>query len=118
VFGNPGDPNNVFKVMKDIQIALDKSDFANLTNNIGRLDKGLDKFLEARADVGAKSNRIDLILNRIKDTGTNLTSMQSKVEDADIPMVITNLKTDQNVYQSSLEVGAKLISPSLIDFLR
>jgi flagellar hook-associated protein 3 FlgL len=118
VFGEPGDPNNVFKTIKDIQTALDTNDFQNLTHNLGRLDKGMDKFLEARADVGAKSNRIELILNRIKDTGTNLTSMQSKVEDADIPTVITNLKTDQNVYQSSLSVGAKLISTSLIDFLK
>jgi flagellar hook-associated protein 3 FlgL len=117
-FGVAGDTNNVFKVLKDIQDALKTSDFQNLTNDIGRLDKGMDKFLEVRADVGAKSNRIQLILNRLQDTGTNLTSMQSKVEDADIPGVITNLKTDQNVYQSSLEVGAKLIQPSLIDFLR
>jgi flagellar hook-associated protein 3 FlgL len=118
IFGNPGDPNNVFKTMKDIQTALNTSDFANLSNDLGRLDNGINKFLEARADVGAKSNRVNLILNRIKDTGANLTNMQSTVEDADIPTVITNLKTDQNVYQASLDVGAKIITPTLMDFLK
>jgi len=118
VFGAAGDSNNVFKVLKDISTALDNNDSANLSHDIGRLDAGMSTFLNARSDVGALNNRITLILNRIKDTGTNLTSEQSKVEDADIPTVITNLKTEENVYEASLDVGAKIISPTLLDFLK
>ncbi len=62
-------------------------------------------------------NRIDLSNNRLQDISSNLQSLQNKVEDADVAETITNLKTAENVYQSSLSVGAKIIRPSLIDFL-
>jgi flagellar hook-associated protein 3 FlgL len=118
VFGKAGSSDNLFKVLKDIQAHMDANDFKGLTNDIGALDKRMDGFLEARADIGAKSNRIELILDRLKDIGINLQSLQSKTEDANVAEVITNLKTDENVYNASLDVGAKLIKPSLIDFLR
>ncbi len=78
----------------------------------------MNVMLGARADIGAKTNRIELAENQLLDIGINLQSLQSKTEDADLAVVITNLKTDENVYQASLAAGAKLIRPSLIDFLR
>jgi flagellar hook-associated protein 3 FlgL len=118
VFGQAGSADNVFKVLKGIQAHLDANDFKGLTNDIGALDKRIDGLLESRAVIGAKSNRIELVLDRLKDIGINLQALQSKTEDADVAEVITNLKTDENVYNASLDVGAKLIKPSLIDFLR
>ncbi|QGQ93518.1 flagellar hook-associated protein FlgL [Paenibacillus psychroresistens] len=118
VFGKAGDEDNLFKVLKDIQKSMDANDMKALTDGIGRLDKRMDAFLETRADIGAKTNRIEMIQDRLKDIGINLTTLQSKTEDADVAAVITSLKTDENVYNSSLDVGAKLIKPSLIDFLR
>jgi flagellar hook-associated protein 3 FlgL len=118
VFGQAGKDDNLFKVLKDIQASMESGNQKALTDDIGRLDKRMDAFLETRADIGAKSNRIDMIQNRLKDIGVNLQTLQSKTEDADVAAVITSLKTDENVYNSSLDVGAKLIKPSLIDFLR
>jgi flagellar hook-associated protein 3 FlgL len=71
-----------------------------------------------RAEVGARANRIDLIDSRIKDLDLNLNTLDAKTEDADIAETITKLKQDENVYQSSLSVGAKIIQPSLLDYLR
>jgi flagellar hook-associated protein 3 FlgL len=118
VFGKAGSDDNLFKVLKDIQESMQHGEFSKLTDDIGRLDKRMDAFLEIRADIGAKTNRIDMIQTRLNDIGINLQTLQSKTEDADIAAVITSLKTDENVYNSSLDVGAKLIKPSLIDFLR
>jgi flagellar hook-associated protein 3 FlgL len=118
IFGEAGATDNVFKVLKDIQAHLDANDFTGLSNDIGALDKRMDGYLEARATIGAKSNRIELISNRLKDIGINLQTLQSKTEDTDMAEVVTNLKTDENVYNASLQIGAKLLQPSLIDFLR
>ena len=41
----------------------------------------------------------------------------SKNEDVDIAEAIMNLMNELNVYNSSLAVGAKVIQPSLVDFL-
>jgi flagellar hook-associated protein 3 FlgL len=118
VFGEANMKDNLFFVLKDIQNKMDASDYKGLSESIGSLDKRMDAFLEIRADIGAKSNRIEMIQNRLKDIGVNLQTLQSKTEDVDVAAVITSLKTDENVYNSSLDVGAKLIKPSLIDFLR
>ncbi|MCL6459837.1 MAG: flagellar biosynthesis protein FlgL, partial [Gorillibacterium sp.] len=74
--------------------------------------------LTVRADVGAKTNRIELAQDRLSDINVNLQTLQSKVEDVDVAGLITNMKTEENVYQSSLSVGAKLLQTSLIDFIR
>lgn len=124
VFGEPDDPNNpgtndnIFRVLKDFVSALELGNTKEVSKIIGRIDAQNDRFLEARADVGAKTNRIELAQSRLQDISVNLQSLQSKTEDADVSEVITNLKTDENVYQASLSVGSKIISVSLVDFLR
>lgn len=118
VFGSPADADNLFKTMKTIMSDLDSNNFQGLTDSIGLLDSRTDVFLQMRSDIGAKQNRIDLTDNRLKDINTNITSLLSKTEDADMPQVITQLKTDENVYQASLSAGAQIIRPSLMDFLK
>lgn len=118
VFGMPGEEDNTFKVFQDIITSLGEGEFDQLSNLIGKLDSRFDKFLEVRSDVGARSNRLSLADNRLKDISINLQELQAKTEDADMAEVITNLKMSENVYQSSLSAGSRLIRPSLIDFLR
>ena len=42
----------------------------------------------------------------------------SEVEDVDLAKTITDLQLQQVAYQSALAAGAKMIQPSLVDFLR
>ncbi|WP_082562163.1 flagellar hook-associated protein FlgL [Paenibacillus sp. Root444D2] len=124
VFGAPGNNDNLFKILKGLQDAFSPSPPgtpANLTVAKGLmidLSKRFDNFQTVRSEVGARANRIDLMDNRLKDLDVNLTDLSSKTEDADMAETITKLKTDENVYQASLSTGAKIIQPSLIDFLR
>lgn len=118
IFGSPTDADNAFKMMSDLHTALINGDFAGINTAISRLDTRVDKFLEIRADIGAKINRIYLAEDRLKDININLQALQSKTEDADMAELITSLKTDEAIYQASLNVGSRIIRPSLIDFLR
>ncbi|KRE97962.1 hypothetical protein ASG89_29095 [Paenibacillus sp. Soil766] len=117
-FGNPSDDDNLFKVLNQITNALDQENSAGVSNLLGKLDTRMNSFLETRAELGAKSSRVQLSEERLKDININLKSLQSKTEDADMAELITTLKTYENVYQASLSVGAKVISPTLVDFLR
>ncbi len=85
---------------------------------IGQMDTRMNTMLTKRAEIGAKMNRVELIQNRLNDININLQTVKSKTEDADMAKVITNMKTEENVYQASLSVGAQIIRPSLVDFLR
>jgi flagellar hook-associated protein 3 FlgL len=52
--------------------------------------------------------------NRVQD----LQSQLSDVEDIDLPKTITELSLQQTAYQAALAATAKVIQPSLVDFLR
>lgn len=117
-FGSPSDSDNIFKTMNDFMSVLSTNNQAGFQQVIGQINTRMDKFLNVRADVGAKIDRVQLTQSRIQDINTNLQTLQSNVEDVDVAQAVTNLKTAQNVYQSSLSVGAKIIQPSLIDFLK
>lgn len=118
VFGDPADSDNTFRVFQELITALGSGDQTGINTALGKVDSRYDQMLQTRADIGARSNRLQLAEQRIKDIGINLQSLQSKTEDADIAEVITNLKMSENIHQSSLSAGARLIRPSLIDFLR
>jgi len=118
VFGPAGAENNIFVALTQLSEDLRNSDFDAVSDAIETIDERMDAFLGIRADIGAKTNRIQLAEQRLGDIEVNLTNLQSKTEDADLAEVITNLKMDENVYQASLSAGSRLIQPSLIDFLR
>jgi flagellar hook-associated protein 3 FlgL len=118
VFGAAGDADNLFTVINGLQAAFSAGHQNVARDLIPQLTSRIDKILQTRSEIGARSNRIDLMDNRLKDLNMNLSELSSKTEDADMAEVIMKLQTDQNVYQASLASGAKIIQPSLIDYLK
>jgi flagellar hook-associated protein 3 FlgL len=47
-----------------------------------------------------------------------VTAQLSDVEDIDLPKTIMEMQLQQTSYQAALAASAKVIQPSLIDFLR
>lgn len=118
IFGGSSDADNIFRALESLSQGLRDNDTSVIDNALGLIDSGKDRLLEVYAEVGAKTNRLNMINERLKDSTLNLSSLLSKTEDADIAEVITLLKMEENVYQASLSVGARIIQPSLLDFLR
>ena len=52
------------------------------------------------------------------DMALNVSQSLSDVEDIDLPQTITDLQLQQTAYQAALAAGARVVQPSLIDFLR
>lgn len=98
--------------------ALNTNNQAGIQQAISDIDSFNDSVLQQRADIGARENRLELTKNRLNDANTNFTDLMSKNEDADVAQVILNLQNAQNVYNASLGAGAKIIQPTLLDFLK
>lgn len=113
-----GDEAQLIEVFNQLIADLNGDDSYGIGNALDRLDIHIANINEVRAEIGVKTNRLELTMNRIDDDTINLKSLLSKNEDADIAEVIMNLKMDENVYNASLSAGARIIQPSLIDFLR
>ena len=78
----------------------------------------MDEVLSSRAEVGAKLNRIELAEERLKDLEINLNKLLSNVQDIDVAEKIMDLKSEENAYRIALAVGARIIQPTLVDFLK
>lgn len=96
---------------------LTTADHTGVSNMIEKVDKHLQQLLAVRADIGARTNRVELIDARIAENSTTFTRLLSNVQDADMAETIMFMKNAENVYKAALSVGGKIIQPSLVDFI-
>ncbi len=113
-----GNESQLIAVFDQLIKDLEDNSTSGISSAVSRLNKQASNINALRAEIGVKSNRLELTTNRILDDTLNLKGLLSKNEDADMAEVIMNIKMEENVYQASLSTGARIIQPSLIDFLR
>ncbi|MEA2422082.1 MAG: flagellar hook-associated protein 3 FlgL [Thermoleophilaceae bacterium] len=82
------------------------------------LDTNLDALSQARATVGATTNRLESADSRLQEVEGSVTKLLSDVEDADMAKTAVDYSMQQSVYQSALHAGANIVQQSLLDFLR
>jgi len=90
----------------------------SLSQGIAKMEDVLNINLQERAEIGAKINRLDLTNNRLEDEQIQAKELLSKNEDVDIAEAITNLKMQESIYRASLSIGARILQPSLVDFVK
>lgn len=117
-FGATTAPDSAFQVLEDLASALDTNDTVNISAQITRIDDRLDAISSQRADVGGKRNRVTLLQDRYNATEVSLKDLLSRNEDVDMPKIVSEMTLSQQVFQASLSAGAKIIQPTLMDFLR
>lgn len=78
----------------------------------------MENLLRWRAEAGARTNRLELVRDRLKHNQVDLEKLATEIEGIDIAEVIMKLKMEENVYRAALSVGARIIQPTLVDFLR
>ncbi len=82
------------------------------------LDASLERLTGALSDVGSRTNRIDKLRATAEDAAITLRSAQSQIEDIDLPRTILELQLQSTAYQAALGATARVLQPSLLDFLR
>ncbi|GIM92342.1 flagellin N-terminal helical domain-containing protein [Paractinoplanes toevensis] len=117
-FGEPGTDTELFGVLKKLSADIRSGDSASLDQSLQNLDSAHDLLKSALSDVGARYNRIEQMKQSADDHLLSVTSQLSDIEDVDLPKAIMELQIQQTSYQAALAATAKVIQPSLIDFLR
>ncbi len=105
-------------MINDIMTQLNNAEYENLSGSLADIDTYLNINLTARSEIGAKINRMELVQERIADDKINYSKLRTQLEDADMAETIMQLMNEENVYNASLSVGARIIQPTLLDFLR
>lgn len=112
-----GEESTLIKTFDELIAALDSGDEEAVDDILDKIDADIDNVLRVRSEVGARMNRLELTANRLEDDYINFTKLMSKNEDVDIAEAIMKLMNEMNVYNASLAAGAKVIQPTLVDFL-
>ena len=115
VFGE--DADSIFSVLSTIATKLE-TDPGALKAELVPLDDRAAKIRNGLSTVGARSNQLERMRQAADDMALNVSQSLSDVEDIDLPQTITDLQLQQTAYQAALAAGARVVQPSLIDFLR
>jgi flagellar hook-associated protein 3 FlgL len=92
------------------------------TPNVGHflidLDDRMKTITGQHAQIGAQQNIVERAQDSLLAQKGSLEAKRSSVEDVDLGQIILELKTQEVTYQSALAVTARVLQPTLMDFLR
>ena len=106
----------VFAVLDDMVATLRAG--GSSSASVDGIDASLERVLGALSEVGARTNRLENVQARNDLAAVTLRSEQSQVEYIDLPRTIVDMQLQETAYQASLAATARVIQPSLLDFLR
>lgn len=115
-FGAAG--SSVFDHLTALATALRVGDQATISASIDALEVDRDRITTAQTEIGSRQNRVEAALTAAGDDELRLTGSLAEVESADLPRTIVDLQLQQVAYQAALGATARVIQPSLLDFLR
>ena len=114
-FGPGG--TDAFAVLADIADHL-RNDPSQLQGDITAVDGALRRMTDAVAGIGARAKQVDDLRLRLEDGIVQSTNGLAEVESVDLPATIIELQLQEVAYQAALGATARVIQPSLLDFLR
>jgi len=110
---------SIFDVLIQLRNDLTAKDQERIGGkDLGDIDQALENILRYRSVVGAKVNRLESHEHRIAFDKTFMTELLANNEGVDLAEAIMNLKWAESVHTYALNVGARIIRPTLLDFLR
>ncbi|MCY7675367.1 flagellin, partial [Bacillus safensis] len=117
-FGGQASGQNVIEMLTDLENSLKNGTFADSDDALGSIDQFKEVMSAERSDLGARSNRVDLVGSRLTSQYQVLKNAKSDNEDVESEKAILDLLQQETVNRAALATTAKVIQPSLVDFLR
>lgn len=110
---------SVFDVLIQLRNDLTSKDQQRIGGkDLGDIDSAIENILRYRTEVGAKQNRVENHAERVAFDKTFMSELLSNNEGVDFPEAIMNLKWLETVHSYSLNIGSRIIRPTLLDFLK
>ena len=94
---------------------VDKENVQELNSELGDY---MNHVLNNRSAIGARSNTVSNVKSSNDENILRLKGVYSDMQDVDWAEKYIELTSAQMVYNSSMQVGAKMIQPTLLDYLR
>ena len=116
VLGPDGD--SLFDDLSTLSAALVAGDTAAIRTVLDSLQGRLEVIGSAQATTGAAVNRLETASRLAQDAAITLGESRSRIEDTDLAKAMVDLKLQEVAYQAALGATARVMQPSLMDFMR
>ncbi|HKU02149.1 MAG TPA: flagellar hook-associated protein FlgL [Arthrobacter sp.] len=107
---------SVFAVVSDV--VADIRAGVNPNGRLAAIGAKIQSVIDGRADVGMRQTRLGQAQDSLEGMKATLETQRSRVEDLDLGKAVMDLKVQETNYQVALAVTAKVLQPTLMDFLR
>ena len=88
------------------------------SRGIAAIDQALDATIATLGRVGAVASRLDGAFERTEMEIPEVTAQDSRNTDIDLAEAVMNLRALETTHQAALSVSARIMQPTLLDFLR
>lgn len=107
----------------DMVINVRDSLFEGSTEKVGSsglrgIEDALVSLAGSLAEVGARDSRLETVAKRLAWERPELVRFDSQERDLDLADAITKLKTMEYTHEAALNTAARVLKPTLLDFLR
>lgn len=109
---------SLFSNLERLNNALLTDNHTVIQDLLPELDKDLNRLLQVRTKIGSVVNTVDNAESSIEREKLLNADYKSKIEDADVAELFTDLSRQENVLQASYKASSQLMNNSLLDFLR
>ncbi|MCM8814356.1 MAG: flagellar hook-associated protein FlgL [Candidatus Omnitrophica bacterium] len=112
-----GAGGDIFEMIAGIRDALRSGDLAGLSARLTDLDTGLDQVVRENSNVGTKINRLNFAQERLNLQALSSHEQISALQDTDYVEVLMKYQTQQNIFETALSLGSRLLQNSLVNYL-
>jgi flagellar hook-associated protein 3 FlgL len=109
---------NVFTALDTLRQSLERNDTNGIAASFENLNGALDTVLQARSKYGALVRTMDTLEFGHGADEANETAQLSAVEDSDFVKDASDVAALQFALEATLNTSARVLQPSLLDFLR
>ncbi|HAN20837.1 MAG: hypothetical protein A2Y15_04850 [Clostridiales bacterium GWF2_36_10] len=113
-----GITNNLYNLLGEIATKLENNDIDDIQLYSDKLEAKADDIRLQYVSIGEKTNFISYFTERLDAERINATTKQNELESMDIEEGIIIFGEQELAYNACLQMGTKILQPSLIDFLR
>lgn len=115
---DPTISNNLYNLIGQIATAFENNDMSKMTAYQNKLNAKKSDVMLQYVNIGDKGKFLEFMTSRYQTQETNLKAKQKSLEGVDSAKAITEFKQQDMVYNAALQMGVKILQPSLLDYLR
>jgi len=109
---------DVFDALDQLIVGLQTDDVALIHDQIDRFEQAQGQVQMVRAESGAKYQQLQLVEQQTAKLKLTFEEMMDSTEKANVEETVIDFNNQELAYELALNAAAKIIQPTLMDFLR